>query len=204
MTAFLVPANYAFDTYDELVAALNDWLDRADLTGVAGQMIALAEARIRRALAGYFDETTAVVVCTLGDGALPADYSIARAVVHDGKVLPQYAQVIGNGVPDGSLPLAWSIEGGRFRLWPAVTANVTLLYQPSLPALTGQTPTNDILDRHPDVYFFGAMMFAEGYVANDERALTFKSLFDEALAETKDYLTRQRFGGPLVPRLCAP
>ena len=50
MPVFDVPANYAFDTYDELAAAINDWLDRSDLTGTAQQMIALCEARLRREL----------------------------------------------------------------------------------------------------------------------------------------------------------
>lgn len=204
MTAFFVPANNAFDTYDELVAAINDWMDRADLTGVAGQMIALAEARIRRALDGYFDETATDIECTDGVGALPDDYGFARGVVYDGYVLPQYSQTIGNLVAEGSIPQAWSVEGGSLRIWPATTATVSLLYQPTLSALTETTQTNTVLDRHPDVYFYGAMLFAEGYLSNDERAATFKNLFDEALAETKDYLTRQRFGGPLIPRLSAP
>lgn len=204
MTAFFVPGNYAFDTYDELVTAINDWLDRSDLNGVAGQMIALAEARIRRALEGYFDEVSESVVCTGGEGVLPDDYGMARHVVYDGKVLPQYGQAVGNTIPTGSIPLAWSIEANVLKLWPATTATVTLLYQPTIAALRPDVQTNTILDKHPDVYFFGSMLFAEGYVANDERAATFKNLFDEALAEVREYLTRQRFGGPLVPRLVCP
>lgn len=204
MTAFSIPANYAFETYDDLVAALNDWLDRADLTGVAGQMVALAEARIRRSLNGYFLEASALIAVVDGSGALPDDFGSAVTVVHDGKVLPQYAPSIGQMVAAGSIPLAYSIEAGALRLWPSTDASVTLLYQQSLPALTSLTQTNDILDRHPDVYFFGAMLFAEGYLANDNRAVTFKNLFDEAIFETRQYLISQKFGGPLVPRLGAP
>lgn len=204
MTAFFVPGNYAFDTYDELVAAINDWLDRSDLTGAAGQMVALAEARMRRLLTPHFDETTADIVCTDGVGNLPDDYSIARHVVYDGRVLPQYAQAIGNGVAAGSIPQAWSIEANRLKLWPATAATVTLLYQPTIAALSADTQTNEVLDKHPDLYFFGSMLFAEGYVSNDERAATFKNLFDEAIAEVREYLVKQRLGGHLVPRLSVP
>lgn len=204
MPAFVVPANYAFETYDDLVAAINDWLDRSDLTGVAGQMIALAEARIRRGVAGYFDEAATSIACTAGVGTLPADFGMARSVVYNGRVLPQYSFSVGSGIPEGSIPQAWSIEAGNLHLWPETSATVTLLYQPSLVALTETTQTNSILDRHPDLYFYGSLMFANGYLANDERAGTFKSLFDEALAEVREYLNRQRFGAPLVPRLSVP
>jgi hypothetical protein len=45
------------------------------------------------------------------------------------------------------------------------------------------------------------MLFAEGYVANDSRAALFKGLWDETLASVQNYFTRQKFGGPLVPRV---
>lgn len=204
MPAFVVPAVLAFDSYDSLVEGLNEWMDRADLTGVASQMVTLAEAKIRRKVDPLLVETTTTIACTDGVGTLPTDYGVARHVTFNGKVVPQYSQAVGNLIPTGSIPQAWSIEGGRFRVWPAVTNSLTLLYQPSLPAVTSDTQTNDILQHHPDVYFFGAMLFAEGYVANDERAQTFKNLFEEALEETRQYLMRQRFGGPLVPRLSVP
>jgi hypothetical protein len=45
------------------------------------------------------------------------------------------------------------------------------------------------------------MLYAEGYVANDQRAVRFGQLFQGALDSVKQYLTRQRYGGPLVPRV---
>lgn len=201
MPAFSVPANLAFDDYTDLTAAIQDWMDRGDLTGSVQAMIALAEARMRRELAPLYSETTASVVVTDGLGALPSDFSTLTRVMYDTRVLPAYSPHIGAYVATSSEPLAYSIEANQIRLWPETDATVVLLYQPTLPALGEDTPTNDLLSLHPDAYFFGAMVFAEGYVANDQRAATFKALWDECLDEMKAYLVRQKFAGPLVPRV---
>ncbi|MGL5734742.1 MAG: phage adaptor protein, partial [Beijerinckiaceae bacterium] len=76
MPAFDVPANRAFDDYNGLVDAINDWLDRSDLEGVAQQMIALAESNMRRELQPFFLETSASVTTVDGIGAFPTDYGI--------------------------------------------------------------------------------------------------------------------------------
>lgn len=202
MTAFVVPANLAFDSYSELVAAINDWLDRADLTGVAQQMIALCEARLRRLLVPYFSETSATIVTDAsGVGGLPSDYGTANRVRYSTYTLPNVSSVAGANIGPGTSPVAYSIEGGSLKLWPEGAYTVTLLYQPLLPQLSDGSPTNDLLSAHPDMYFFGSLMFANGYLANDQRAALFKSLWDEAIDECKRYLTRQRQGCEMTPRL---
>ncbi|MBS4048108.1 MAG: hypothetical protein KG075_17310 [Alphaproteobacteria bacterium] len=201
MPAFDVPANLAFDNYGELIAGINDWLDRSDLTGSAPTMIALAESRLRRELAPFFVEKSASISVTAGVGAFPDDFGTLTLVSCDGKPLVQVSPFAALDIPASSVASAYTIEASGIRVWPAGDFTVTLLYKPALPQLTETTPTASLLSAHPDLYFFGAMMFAEGYVANDPRASLFKGLWDEAIAEAKVYLTRQSFGGPLVPRL---
>ena len=205
MTAFNVPTNAAFDSYPALVAAINDWLDRNDLDGVAGQMIALAEARLRRELVSVFNEKTATVVVTGGIGPLPADYGRSIRVVYDAQVVPSISLTDAPDILAGPRPIGYTIEGQSLRIWPANDVAVSLFYHPTIPQLTSARPTNELLSRQPDLYFFGAMMFAEGYLANDNRSALFKGLFDEAIEETKRYYRSQRYGGPLVPRInCTP
>lgn len=192
MTAFFVPGNYAFDTYDELVAALNDWLDRSDLDGVAQQMVALCEARLRRELQPFMLETSEDVEVTDGEGDLPSDYDITRLVTYDGGELQQVSPAYGRKFPDGEAPRGFSLEAGKIKVWPTGDYTVTVLYHPKLVSLSSDVQTNWLLDNHPDLYFFGSMLFAEGYLANDERAQTFKNLWDEAIAEVKRFLGRQR------------
>lgn len=202
MPAFIVPANLAFDNYTDLQDAIADWMDRSDLTGSAPSMIALAESRMRRELVPCLSETTATVSCAAGVGALPADFGTLIRVVYGTRTLDNVSPVGGTDIfTEYTEPYGYSVEAGALRLWPAVTQNVTLLYQPTIPFLSAAQISNSVLQSHPDVYFFGAMLFAEGYVANDNRASLFKNLWDEAIESCKRYYTRQKYAGPLVPRI---
>jgi hypothetical protein len=202
MPAFSVPANLAFDSYGDLVIALNDWMDRSDLTGSAQAMIALAESRMRRELEPLFSETSVSLTTVDGIAALPTDHSTIVRVIYNGQTLPQYSAMGGTLVPTVyAQPYGYTLEANGLRLWPAGDFTVTVLYQPKLPALSEAAPTNELLSRHPDLYFFGAMMFANGYLANDERAANFAALWEGALDSAKSYFVRQKFAGPLVPRV---
>lgn len=202
MPAFSVPQNLAFDSYGDLVEAINDWMDRADLTGAAQGMIALAESRMRRELTPYFSEVSANVTSVDGVAALPSDFGTLNRVIYDGQALPQLSVSGATHVPtDYSRPYAYTIEASGLRLWPNGDYTVTLLYQPELSQLSEATPSNTLLDKHPDLYFFGSLLFAHGYLADDSRAATFKALWDEALESAKAYFARQRFAGQLVPRV---
>lgn len=203
MPAFLVPANLAFDNYTDLVAAITDWMNRSDLSGAAQSMVALCESRLRRELSPLLLETSASVVVTSGLGDLPSDYSMALRVINGTKILPQFATRAAPVAFTSGDPIGYTIEAGKIRLWPSANVTITLLYQPKLAQLSAANQTTVILQEHPDVYFYGAMLFAEGYVANDSRAATFKALWDEAIAEIKAYLIRQRHAGPLVPKLAS-
>lgn len=204
MTIFAVPTNLAFDSYSALISAIGDWMDRSDLSGVAPQMVALCEARLRRKLAPYYNQTTATLTTASGLVALPDDCGELLRVIYDHNTLPRYSSLnVSDMDYDASAvqPYAYSIEAADIRLWPAVDASITVLYQQTFPALSENTQSNKILDQHPDLYFFGSMLFAEGFVANDARAATFKGLYDEALEEVIAYLEKQRYTGPLAPRL---
>jgi hypothetical protein len=204
MTIFSVPANLAFDSYSGLISAIDSWMDREDLTGVAPHMIALAEARMRRRFRAYFNETTTTLTTVSGVIALPTDCAEVVRIIYDHDTVPRYSALNVSDMDydtSATQPFAYTIEAGGIRLWPAVDVTITVIYQQTFPALSEDVPSNTFLDQHPDMYFFGSMLFAEGYVANDNRAGMFKGLFDEALAEVDAYLQSQRWTGPLAPRL---
>ena len=206
MPVFSVPENLAFDSYSALVAGINDWLDRSDLTGVAQQMIALCEARLQRELSPLFQEVSTTIIATNGVGVLPTDTGMVRRVFYTGqfrnRALPQVSAAAALDIPISyTEPYAYSLEAGNINLWPAKTFTVGLLYLPLLARLSAANPNSTLLSQHPDVYFFGSLMFAHGYEANDRRAATFKALWDEAIQSAKVFFTKQKFGGPLVPRV---
>lgn len=199
MTAFLVPSNPAFDTFTALVEALNDWMDRNDLTGAAPQMIALAEDEMRAELQPFFLETSTSIATTDGVGALPTDYRKAVRVGYDGCALPQVSVAAGYEMPAYGMPHAYTLERNAIRIWPAGNYTINLLYRPKLARLTEGSPTNELLSEFPSLYFYGAMVFANGYVADDSRAATFRSLFDNMKAKAVEYFKCQRHGSQLTP-----
>lgn len=194
--AFNVPETLAFDTYQQLIEALNDWLDRSDLSGSAPAMIALCEARLRRELAPLVFETTQGVTVTDGVGAFTTGFDKIRAVFANGEPLDEVAPDIGRQFAAGEYPQGYSLEANQIRIWPAWTGAINVLYQGRLPALSEANPSNDVLLQHPDVYFFGSMMFAEGYLANDDRAALFRALWVEAIEGLKQFYKDQRRNRP--------
>lgn len=203
MVAFALNANDAFDNFDELVAAINDWMDREDLTGAAPQMIALAEDEIRIAIEPFFLEvSTSLVSDDTGKANLPSDTKRISRVLYDGEPVPgRGVTAVGRMTEDTTQPWAYTMEQGAIRLWPAAAHTVQVLYQPKLRRLTSANPTNELLDEFPSLYFYGAMVFANGYVADDERAGRFRGLFDNMKEQVASYYKMQRQGGSMAARV---
>lgn len=192
----------AFANYTELVASINDWLDRSDLGGAAPDMIALAESRMRRELSPLFAEKSVnLTSAATGIASVPADFGTLDRVIYDGATLPQLGEATAVNLGTGTTPQAFTIEANAIRLWPAGAHTITILYHPVLAFLTVANPTTELLDIHPDLYFHGAMLYAHGYVKDDPRAAQFKALWDEALDEAKRYFTRQVFSTSLKPQV---
>ena len=203
MTAFQIDANLAFDDYDALIAAINDWMDREDLTGVAPQMIALCEDEIRISIEPLFLGTsTGLTSDETGVAALPADAKQVKRVLYDNCTVPQRGPTaIDRMTTDTTRPHAYTIEQGAIRLWPAAAHTVQVLYQPLLQRLTNANPTNNLLDIFPSLYFYGSMVFASGYVADDARAVQHRALFDMMLGKVADYYRKQHQSGQPVARV---
>lgn len=202
MTAFQIDGNLAFDNYDELIETINDWLDREDLTGVAPQMIALAEDEIKMAVEPYFLETLTSLVSDVGGfAALPTNTKRVKRVMYEGCSVPQRGiNSVDRMTEDKTRPWAYTMEQGGIRVWPAAEHTISVLYQPRLERLTNGNPTNNLLDEFPSLYFYGSLVFAHGYVADDERAARFRRLFDMQLVKVRDYYLKQRHSGPMVAR----
>lgn len=185
-------ARPAFENYTELVNEIQNWLDRSDLSGSVPSMIGLAEARMRREFQPLLAETKTTATASGGIVTLPGDCDMVRFVEYNGGALHQVSQEHGRQFYDGKEPRGYTLESGALYLWPASDVSVTITYQPKLVSISSSNATNWLLIQHPDAYFFGAMVYAEGYLANDARAANFKALWDEAIEEIKLFLGRQR------------
>lgn len=206
MTAFAIQANEAFDNFEELVAAINDWLDREDLEAACPQFIAMAEDEMRIALDPVFLEaSTSLTTDATGYSALPADAQRVSRVIIDNRIVPAWSTFAPDYEHQGSVARGFTLERGGLRIWPGGAYTATVLYQPLLPRLTNENPTNQLLDLFPSLYFYGAMVFAHAYLEDDERAASFRALFDNMLEKVRQYYVSQRTSGPLTPRVnCVP
>jgi len=191
----------SLSTYTGLVSAINDWLDRDDLTARAPDFIRLAEARMNRVLD---DPEMEISVTLTGDGAaLPDDYGAMVSIgTADGNALApmsnaEYAAI----QPSGGTSRFYTIREGRVYYVPGA-ANVTVVYRRSLPPLGASTATNWLLDRAPDAYLYGSLIQAEAFLGEDDRLPLWKGAFDEVLVELRADGARRKWGaGPIAPRI---
>lgn len=191
-------------TYSDLVSAVGDWLDRDDLSTRAATFIQLAEARLNRLLD---DPDMEVSVTLTGDGAaLPADFgSMVSIGTADGNPLTEmgnieYAAIL----PISGISRYYTIREGKVYYVPGA-ANPTLVYRRRIPALTADNATNWLLDLAPDVYLYGSLVQAEGFLAEDDRVAGWKEMFDESINELRIDGARRKWGaGPIAPRIRRP
>lgn len=188
-------------SYADLLADVEDTLDRSDVATRLPRWLRLVEARLNRLLD---DPSMEASVTLVGDGAaLPADFggmvSIGTA---DGNRLTQ----IGNDEYASILPASgtsryYTIREGKVYYVPG-SAVTTLIYRRRVPALTSTSPTNWLLDLAPDVYFYGVLMQSEAWNDDGEAAVGWKALWDEAIDELRSDGARRKWGaGAIAPRI---
>jgi len=177
-------------TFDELKAAVADWLDREDLSGRTGDFIALAEARLNRLMG--FSALIARVELEAGAGqaelAAPADLRDALSLVR-----------AGDGDGDGAAQ-GFRAEAGRLVLTPPPETPVRLvLTYRARPRLSEAAPANPVLAEHPDLYLFGALAEAAPFLRDGEMLAVFAARFDAALTEAR--MREARIAAPAPPRV---
>jgi hypothetical protein len=95
----------------------------------------------------------------------------------------------------------YTIREGKVYYAPG-SVNPTLVYRRRIPALTSTNTTNWLLDRAPDVYFYGVLLQANAWDVDNEAASGWKALWDEAIDELRTDGARRKWGaGPLAPRI---
>lgn len=197
----------ALETYDDLVQAVQDWLKDPSLADAAPTFISLAEAHFRRVILHcdreYTDTWTAAASI-----ALPTDFLQVRAAYLD----TDPKQVLSQMSPDNlrtfwssaqaSRPKNFAISAGAMQLGPAPddAYNLVVTYLRTLTPLSSSNSSNWLLEKHPDIYLFGALVHAEFYGWNDERLSLIKSALDEMIGDLNAQGVRQRYGGPIRMR----
>jgi hypothetical protein len=186
-------------TYGELKSAIASWLARDDLSAAIPDFVALFEAAANRRLRVRQMEISATLAPADGVAALPADYLMWRRVTWTGSrrreldyVHPSYLQAAFDAA--AGTPRVFTIEGATLKIRPTDGTALELDYFQKLPALSDAQPTNWLLAAHPDLYLFGALVEAEAFNKDADKAALWKLRRDEIFDEIEKLGAKSRAG----------
>lgn len=187
----------AITSYDELKAAVANWLDRDDLSSRLDEFIALCEADLNRKLRvkEMVSSSTVNTVAGTSTISLPtgflsfksSPYLSTNPVVKLDLATEDYLN--GTYLADTSgKPLAFDIQGTSIKLYPTPDAvyTVNIKYNKRIASLSSENTSNSILSSYPDIYLYGCLVAAHGYLDNDIRMPQWKSLYDTFIAEANN------------------
>ena len=193
----------AITTYSELQAAVGNWLDHSLFAARIPEFIALFEAAANRRLRVREQEAATVLTPSSGAAALPADYLAWRRVTWTGSprvelqyVHPSYLQAAYPSTPSAR-PRVFTIEGSTLKIRPVDATALEFDYFQKIPTLSDGVATNWLLAAHPDLYLFGALVEAEMFGVNDERAPLWKARRDEIFDEIVTLSNKSRGAGDI-------
>jgi len=180
-------------TYSDLQSAIANWIARADLAANVADFIALFESAANRRLRLRQQESAATLTPSSGVAALPADYLAWRRVTWTGQhpreleyVHPSYLHALYPTLPAGT-PRLFAIEGGNLTVAPGNDTALAFDYFQKIPSLAGLAQqgfsSNWLLSAAPDLYLFGALAEAHGFVKDAESLVLWKSRRDELFDE---------------------
>lgn len=195
--------------YASLQAAVQSFLVRSDVDFANNLpiMIQMAESRIKRLLRIREMEQITNLATTAGVSsvALPAGYIEGRRMTApDGSSIDYRAptQFYGSYDPQQSgVPAIFTIEGENIILNPTPNARYSIAfgYYGIFASLSSTNTSNALLQKYPDVYFYGTLVAGEQFQINDARMPMWKAEFEQAVAEVDIADMEDRHsGGPLT------
>lgn len=194
-------------TYSELQTSIADWLDREDLTTKIPDFIRLAEANMKRSIFTMGAEIVATTDTIPGLSRLPvpSDYIGIRGIkVEGGSVLKMVSvdKLNASYASDTSgSPIMFSITSDYFLLAPTPDSTYTIeLDYYGFTPLSDTDTTNWILTKHPDVYLFGSLLEAKGYIMDIEKMAMWKSRYEDGLNEINERDRAERYGADFRSR----
>lgn len=197
----------AISSYTDLQAKLASWLKGTDLSGETDTLIGLVESNLNRQLRVPQMEALATITSTTDSFDLPGDFLQLKTLRSGSRAPLKYVdqndfQQYYSGA-QANPAVVYTIVSQTVYVAPNTTESVdySLTYWQQIPSLTEDMPTNWLMAANSDIYFFGALSFAEAFGWNDERVPLFRAAFDEAVDALKVAGIKARYGaGPLVPQ----
>ena len=194
--------------YASLVSAIQDYLNRADLSAQIPMFIQFAEADLNTRLRTRQMIVRAVATSSLEYVAVPADYLEGINLQLTGETSPlryvtlDEADIIIKEARYTSVH-AYSIMDGAIALVPppANDVEIEMVYYGAVPALSSSQTTNWLLTRAPDVYLYGALVHAAPYLMDDQRISVFGQFYSQRVSALNDESQKTTHSGsPLISK----
>ena len=177
-------------TYDELKAAIADFLNRDDLASTIPAFIHLAEAQINRDVRHWQMEKRSSATFNERYEALPVDWlETVRVSISGKKQLGLMSQAKMMDMRESSNntagePRYYAVSSSQLELYPTPDGNydAMLIYIAKIDALSDSNTSNWLLQDAPDVYLYGALLHSAPFLADDGRMAVWQTLYANAVA----------------------
>lgn len=183
----------ALNSYSALKSSIADWLNRDDLTATIPDFISLAEAQLERRLPVQKRTQRSTATIDTQFSALPSDFVSAKSLVLTSTAPVQPLTFLTEDELDAKKsiyrttgkPLFFALIGNQIEVLPAPDTGYTaeLTYVATLAKLSDSNTSNWLLERHPDVYLYGALLQAAPYLRDDERVALWTPLYGQAIED---------------------
>jgi len=183
-----------FTDYASLQSAIADELNRSDLTTAIPGFISLMESQTERQLRTR--EMLASVSFTIDAEFenLPAQFLEVRSFyLNTTPITPLLFRTIESmeqfkrANPGVGKPTDYTVLGNQFMFvkTPDSAYTATLVYYQNIPRLTNVNTTNWLLEKHPDIYFYGSLLNSAPYLKDDARIPVWIQLYQNAVEALK-------------------
>jgi len=179
----------AISSYADLQSEVAAWLQRDDLAARIPVFIEMATARFNRELRTPEMETLVTTSADAEYTDLPPDFLQIRSIETTGDRMEYLApEEFQEYVARTATPAVavYTIADMSLRIYPAPTVDGTLslkvLYYKRIPEMDSAGDTNWLLDAHPDVYLFGSLVEAAGFLHDDPRMSVWDARLQQAMS----------------------
>ncbi len=194
----------SIQNYGQLKTAVANWLKCESISDRIPEFIELAENSIYNELDITDVETETTLTIDQREIALPSDFleqrrhyiDVTEPVQRITYAQPEWLWTYDGGWKDSSaFPRYYTIEAGNLVFSPQPDSSYTgkWLYLARNARLSDDAATNSILQEHTQLYLYGALIHAEGFLADDPRMLTWATIYADAMEKAKMLGRRRRF-----------
>jgi hypothetical protein len=174
----------SISTYNELLTALENHLDRSDLTSRLPEFVTLGEARIGREVKARQMEQRVSTTPTTQYSSLPSDFVSIRGVRIEGSSIGW----LDYQTPDAffaTFPSSGSFVSNKYTIFgdelvfPSTpTGVIELWYYKKLAALSAAN--NSLFTVNPDLYLYASLTSSAPYLKDDKRIGVWEGLYRQA------------------------